>query len=291
MGNKIKMQLSTAQLAEALGLPTLGPDLAISTISPITELVDGALSFSTKSIHHNLTKTATIIVSHGEDLGTAAAILSKNPRLDYARALQWIGRQGGIMRPTSLPQIHPTVQIGERVTIGKGVTIGAHTIILNNVVIGDGVQIGERCVIKSSAVIGEDGFGFERDEQGIPIRLLHIGSVIIGNDVEVGSLTTICRGTIVNTIIEDHVKIDDHVHVGHNVIVHRGAIITACVILGGRARIGELAWVGPNASIIQNVDIGADALIGIGSNVTQNVEAGTVVVGNPAKFLRMNTRI
>lgn len=164
--------------------------------------------------------------------------------------------------------------------------IGADSLIHNNVVIGDGVRVGARCVIKSGAVIGEEGFGFERDELGRPIRLIHLGSVLIGDDVEIGSLTTVCRGTLDDTVIEDFSKIDDHVHIAHNVRVGRSALITACAEVSGGAVIGDEAWLGPNVSVIQKVRIGGKSLVGIGSNVIRDVPLGATVAGNPAKVLK-----
>ncbi len=87
--------------------------------------------------------------------------------------------------------------------------------------------------MKSGSVIGEMGFGFERDEAGIPLRMAHLESVEIGNRVEIGSLNTVCRGTLNSTVIEDDVKTDDHVHIAHNCRVRRGAMLTAAVVLSG----------------------------------------------------------
>jgi len=181
--------------------------------------------------------------------------------------------------------VDPSARIGQGVVLGNGVEIGRNTVIHHNVVIGDDVIIGDNCVIKSCAVIGEDGFGFERDEDGIPIRLVHLGRVIIGNDVEIGSLTTVCRGTLGDTIIHDHVKVDDHVHIAHNVVVHMGAMIIACAEVSGGVEIGAQAWVGPNSSVIQKLKIGEKSTVGIGANVIRAVEAGAVVAGNPARTL------
>jgi UDP-3-O-[3-hydroxymyristoyl] glucosamine N-acyltransferase len=153
------------------------------------------------------------------------------------------------------------------------------------VVISDGVTIGSDCIIKSNTVIGEAGFGFERDEMGVPIRILHLGTVKIGDRVEIGSLNTICRATLGTTVIEDDVKTDDHVHIAHNCRVRRGAMITACVELSGGVDVGSFAWVGPNSSIIQKLVIGDHAFIGIGSNVTKSVPNGVSVAGNPARML------
>jgi UDP-3-O-[3-hydroxymyristoyl] glucosamine N-acyltransferase LpxD len=285
MDHQITLELTTSALADALGLQTVGPDLPILSIAPLSALIPGALCFSKQAIKEVLQKSVTVIVAQSDNLGSAAAILSNSPRLDFARALAWIDGQHGIARPTAPPVIHPTAKIGRGVVLGNGVTIGANTIIHHNVVIGDGVIVGERCVVKSCAVIGEDGFGFERDEQGLPVRLVHLGTVVIGNDVEIGSLTTVCRGTLGDTVIEDHAKIDDHVHIAHNVKVRRAAMIIACAEVSGGVEVGEQAWIGPNASVIQQVKIGPQSVIGIGANVIRSVESGATVAGNPAKVL------
>ncbi|WP_084181277.1 UDP-3-O-(3-hydroxymyristoyl)glucosamine N-acyltransferase [Polaromonas glacialis] len=285
MDNQIILKLTSSALAAALGLKTMGPDLPILCVAPFSALIEGALCFSKHAIKEVIHKPVTVIVALSDNLGPSAAILSNNPRLDFARALAWIDEQHGIARPTVPPIIHPTAKIGRGVVLGNGVTIGANSIIHHNVVIGDGVIVGERCVVKSCAVIGEDGFGFERDEHGLPVRLVHLGTVVIGNDVEIGSLTTVCRGTLDDTVIEDHVKIDDHVHIAHNVKVRRAAMIIACAEVSGGVEVGEQAWIGPNASVIQKVKIGPQSVIGIGANVIRSVESGATVAGNPAKVL------
>lgn len=197
----------------------------------------------------------------------------------------WHGliRRRVFFRHTVDPDVHPTARVGRGSVLSPGVKVGAGTVIQHNVVIGEGVTIGERCVIKSCAVIGEDGFGFERDETGMPVRLVHLGAVIVGNDVEIGSLTTVCRGTLGDTIIEDFAKIDDHVHIAHNVKVRRAAMVIACAEVSGGVEVAEQSWIGPNASVIQQVRIGEKAVVGIGANVIRDVEDGATVAGNPAK--------
>lgn len=285
MDHEVKLSLTTSILANALGLKMVGPDLPIKCITPLFAINEGALCFSKQRIQETLKVAATVIVAETDNLGTATAIVSSTPRLDFARALAWISSKDGIARSTKPPIISPSAKIGHGVYLGNGVQIGSNTVIHHNVVIGDDVVIGERCVVKSCAVIGEDGFGYERDEQGLPVRLVHLGTVVIGNDVEIGSLTTVCRGTLGDTIIEDHAKIDDHVHIAHNVKVRRAAMVIACAEVSGGVEVGEMAWIGPNATVIQQVKIGSNSTIGIGANVIRNVEAGSVVAGNPAKAI------
>lgn len=285
MGNELNHSVSSHELAAALGLRAIGKERAISHVLPLTQVSGGALCFS-KQIPVTLPPDTVVIAPTVLEGMDATVLLSDRARLDFARALVWIDATIGFHSPGEPPVIDKTVELGIACAIGNGVQIGAHTIIGNHVTIGPGVHIGERCVIKSGAVIGEDGFGFERDESGLPIRLVHLGSVVIGHDVEVGSVTTVCRGTLGNTVLEDYVKVDDHVHIAHNVILRRAAMVIACAEISGGVEVGEGAWVGPNASVIQQRKLGRDSLIGIAANVLEDVSDGTVVVGNPARILR-----
>ena len=167
--------------------------------------------------------------------------------------------------------IHPTANIGQNVTIADFATIGPYVIIgdgaeiRSGVTIGPHVKIGRNCLIKSNSVIGQEGFGIEKDGARNNLRLPHIGSAIIGDYVEIGALNTVCSGTLDPTLVGDYVKTDDHVHIAHNVEIGRNCIVTACAEIFGSVRIGEYTWLGPNCSIINNVDIGVGVFIGIGS--------------------------
>ena len=184
--------------------------------------------------------------------------------------------------------IHPTAKVSKLSHIGEGVTIGENSCIDHFCVISDGVVIGRNCKIQSGTVIGEDGFGYERDESGIPIKITHLGTVIIEDNVEIGNCTVIDRGTLGNTIIKKNVKIDNLVHIAHNVVIEDNSLIIACSEISGGVIIGKGSWVGPNSSIIQKVKLGSDSFVGIGSNVIKDVENFAVVAGNPAKIIRMS---
>lgn len=285
MDYQITLDITSAEIAAALGLTLQGSVLPVRVIKPVSAACAGALCFAKPGRQFSIETPATVIAGPVANTGAGCVIESSNPRLDFARALAWIDSQAGFSRPTDPPQVHPTARIGAGSVLANGVQIGAHTVVHHNAVIGEGVIIGERCVIKSCAVIGEDGFGFERDEHGMPVRLVHLGTVRIGNDVEIGSLTTVCRGTLSDTVIEDHAKIDDHVHIAHNVQLRRGAMVVACAEVSGGVEVGEQSWIGPNATVIQQVMIGRRALVGIGANVIRNVGEGVTVAGNPAKPL------
>lgn len=219
----------------------------------------------------------------------------KNPRLEYARMLQFILKQTMVCsaRECLVVNIGDDFQVGENtsiashVIIGNNVSIGNSCKIKAGVIINDNVKIGDGTMIREHAVIGGEGFGFERDEEGVPIRIPHLGGVVIGKDVEVGAFTTICAGTIEPTIIEDYTKIDDHVHIAHNCHIGSKCLITACAEISGSVRIKDETWLGPQSAVIEKTHIGEKCLVGIGAIVTRKLDDGSIVAGNPAKTLEM----
>lgn len=288
MGYQLTYPTRTSVLAGELGLAWHGPDLDISHVRSLHDVDDGALSFTKVSANEGLTVAGVVIAPPGTAPGRGAVIEANNPRLYFARALIALNQGPGFAPPVEEAAVATDAIVSPTAVLGRGVVIGPRTVIGHHVVIADGVRIGADCIVKSNTVIGEPGFGFERDEDNIPVRLLHLGNVIIGDRVEIGSLNTVCRATLGNTVIEDDVKTDDHVHIAHNCHLRRGALLTACVELSGGVDVGEHAWIGPNSSVIQKVKIGNRAFVGIGANVTKPVPDDAVVAGNPAKVLRFN---
>ncbi|GER19499.1 UDP-3-O-(3-hydroxymyristoyl)glucosamine N-acyltransferase [Variovorax boronicumulans] len=286
MGHQLKKPLSARVLAEELDLVWVGRDIAITQVKPLSEVREGAICFTKIAPDKFLETPAVLIAPPGTEPGAGAVIEALNPRLTFARALHFIAANPGFLEPSSPAVIASDAVISSTAVIGRDVRIGARTVVGHHVVIADGVVIGVDCHIKSHAVIGEPGFGFEPDENGIPLRILHLGGVVIGDRVEIGSFNTVCRATLGSTIVESDSKFDDHVHIAHNCRIRRGAMITACSEVSGGVDVGEFAWIGPNTSIIQKVNIGSRAFVGIGSTVTKSVPEGVVVAGNPARALR-----
>lgn len=289
MGNKLIQPVMASTIAGWCGANWQGIDMQVRTIAPLSAPVDGALCFANTAPTQAMNEQVALI-SMPDALSVASCLLvTDRPRLTFAKALDALQRNVGFSKPTASPQIDPTAQVSPQAFVGAGVVIGARTVVLPFAYIGEDTVIGDDCVIKSGAVIGQDGFGFERDENNFPLRLVHLGGVIIGNNVEVGCGTTVCRGTLGNTILHDYCKIDDHVHIAHNVVVGVCAMVIACAEVSGGVTIGAGAWVGPNASIIQKMTIGKNSLVGIAANVTKNVPDDSVVGGNPARILRQKT--
>jgi UDP-3-O-[3-hydroxymyristoyl] glucosamine N-acyltransferase len=108
----------------------------------------------------------------------------------------------------------------------------------------------------------------------------------MGNNIEVGALTCICRGTIDDTLIGDNVKIDDHVFIAHNVQIGENSVVIAGAEVSGSVKIGKNSWIGPQSTIINGVEIGESSMVGIGAVVTKPVTNNVIVAGNPAKVLR-----
>ncbi|RKF15294.1 UDP-3-O-(3-hydroxymyristoyl)glucosamine N-acyltransferase [Roseovarius spongiae] len=215
--------------------------------------------------------------------------------------------------------VAPFAVIGARARIGAGTRIGPHASIGADAVIGDGglirdgvriaarVRIGARVIINPGAVLGGDGFSFVTPEvSGVEAarstlgdqgdaeaqsyaRIHSLGSVRIGDDVEVGSNSSIDRGTVRDTVIGDRTKIDSMVMVGHNVVVGNDTLLCGMVGLAGSARIGDNVVLGGQVGVGDNIFVGDRVIAGGGTGILSNVPAGRVILGYPA--MKMESHI
>ncbi|ALF26932.1 UDP-3-O-(3-hydroxymyristoyl)glucosamine N-acyltransferase [Fusobacterium nucleatum] len=235
-------------------------------------------------------------------------IYSNNPRLEYAKLLTKILEEN--KKEECKLTFKEGYYYGENcyfgnnviiepfVTIGSNVTIEDNTIIKSGARIGSNIKIGKRCYIKENCVIGGEGFGIEKDKEGKTYRIPHIGGVEIGDNVEIGALTTVCRGTIENTIIEDYVKIDDHVYVAHNVFIGKGSLIVGGTLIGGSTKVGKNCWISPNTAIKNGLKIGNDVTLGMAARVLDDVKDKQILTNEKAdtlenikKFVRIKERL
>ena len=146
----------------------------------------------------------------------------------------------------------------------------------------DDVVVGARCAFKAGAVVGSDGFGFAPDADGY-VKVPHLGSVRLGNDVEVGANTTIDRGTIEDTVIGDGVKLDNQVQVGHNCRIGAHTVIAGCVGISGSSIIGSRCMIGGAVGIAGHLEIGDDVIVTGYSLVTHSLPGpGIYSSGMPA---------
>jgi UDP-3-O-[3-hydroxymyristoyl] glucosamine N-acyltransferase len=286
-----------SEIAAQLGGRVLGDaGVRITQIATLEAAQPDQISFLTNSKYHAQlagTRAGAVILAEADADSTGLPrIVSDNPYAYFARVSALLNPS-----PEIRPGIHPSAVIGAgakidksaciaaTAVIGEGATIGAHSVIGEGCCIGANTVIGSRarlyprvvvyhgCVIgddliaHSGAVIGADGFGIAMD-QGRWIKIPQIGRVVIGNDVEIGANTTIDRGALDDTVIEDGVKLDNQIQVAHNVRIGAHTAIAGCVGIAGSTSIGRYCRIGGSAGILghleiaDHVEIAAFSLIG-----------------------------
>lgn len=237
---------------------------------------------------------SNLIISNRELTGLRCKlIVTRNPRECYsniaAHLFDYYGAYwNSYYTPADLANYFGDSYLLGNVMVHKSSSIGSGSIIYPGVVIGPNCRIGKKAIIKPNSVIGYPGFGIFKDDCGNNTHLPHVGGVIIGDNVELGALNTVCAGTIHPTVVEDYVKTDDHVHIAHNCIIRKGVQIAAHAEISGSVVVEEGAWLSPNISITNGIVIGARSFVGIGSCVTKSVRDASTVAGNPARPLSRN---
>ncbi len=166
--------------------------------------------------------------------------------------------------------IGPRAQVGAGTFVGPEVRIGADTRIAENVSLGARVRLGDRCIIHAGAVIGADGFGFAPDD-GAWVKIPQLGSVWIGDDVEIGANTTVDRGTIEDTVIENGVKLDNLVQIAHNVQIGEHSLMAAMSGAAGSTIIGKRCLIGGGTVMINHITLCDDVVVMFRSVVTKSI--------------------
>jgi UDP-3-O-[3-hydroxymyristoyl] glucosamine N-acyltransferase len=298
------------ELVERLGGQLAGdPNIEVSGIAPLADAGVSHISFLSNSklrAQAAQSGAAALILSAADDetvsaTYTGARIVTKNPYAYFARAAQYFASLSAFV---PAPGIHPSAfvadgaqvaasaHVGPQVTIedgaqvGEGAIIGAGCFIGRGAIIGAGTelfanvtfhalcQIGARGIIHSGAVIGTDGFGFA-NEGGVYIKIPQTGRVIIGDDVDIGANTTIDRGALADTIIEDGVKLDNQIQIGHNCVIGAHTAMAGCVGVAGSAKIGKYCTFGGAAMVLGHLTIADHVHISSGSMVSRSIlEAG-----------------
>ncbi|HEY6257575.1 MAG TPA: UDP-3-O-(3-hydroxymyristoyl)glucosamine N-acyltransferase [Xanthobacteraceae bacterium] len=203
-----------------------------------------------------------------------------------------------------LAVVGPRARIGAgtmihaHVTIGADACIGSGCLIYPGVRVGDRVRIGDRVILHHNVSIGADGFSFVPADRcsvetakalghveagnGRMLRVSSIGTVVLGDDVEVGANSAVDRATLAATSIGRNTKIDNLVQIAHNVVIGESCLICGMVGISGSVRIGDRVMLGGGVGVADNLSIGADAVIAAGSAVASNVADGAVLIGRPA---------
>jgi UDP-3-O-[3-hydroxymyristoyl] glucosamine N-acyltransferase len=253
------------------------------------------------------TRAAAILVKTFLDDIAPAQLLSKNPYLDFARALELFYQP-----PAPPPGIHPlayvapTARIGENARIGPFVAVGEHVIIGRDAVlhphvviyegarIGDGFlahshavvreycQVGNRVILQNNVVVGGDGFGFAKRSDGTHYKIVQSGIAVIEDDVEIQTLTSIDRASTGETRVQRGAKIDSLVQVGHGCVVGEDNIICSQTGLAGSSILKKNVLLAGQVGISGHLTIHDNAVIYAQSGIGGDVEAGAVMSGSPA---------
>ncbi|MET0760282.1 MAG: UDP-3-O-(3-hydroxymyristoyl)glucosamine N-acyltransferase [Flavobacterium sp.] len=308
------MKFTAEQIAEILGGEVVGnPKAEVHTLSKIEEGITGSLTFLANPKYNNYiyTTQATItIVNHSfipdGDL-TTTLIKVDDAYLAFSKLLEFYdqakSKKNGIEQPSVISE---NVKYGENLYLGSFSYIGANVVLGNNVkiypncfigdnvVFGDNVtifagakihsetKIGHHCVIQSGAIIGADGFGFAPNQDGTFSKIPQIGNVIIEDNVNVGSCTTIDRATMGSTIIRKGVKLDNQIQIAHNVEIGENTVIAAQTGVAGSTKIGKSCMIGGQVGIAGHLTIGNNVRIQAQSGVGKNVKDGEILQGSPA---------
>ena len=313
--------LRLGDIVARLGGELVGePDVEISAVGTLRGAEPGAISFLSQSrFRADLAATrasALIVPPEARDASSLPRIVCSDPYVYFARV-------SALLNPAALvtPGIHPsavvaagarvseTAHVGAGSVIGEGVTIGDGASIGAACVVGDGASIGaharlhprvtvyadcaigERSIVHSGAVIGADGFGFA-NAGGKWLKIPQVGRVRIGADVEVGANTTIDRGAIEDTVIEDGVKLDNQIQIGHNCRIGAHTAVAGCVGIAGSTTIGRHCMIGGAAMIGGHLSIVDRVVIAGSTVVTKSIGApGTYLSVIPAEEAREWRRI
>lgn len=309
------MEVTLAKLAAMVGGELHGnPDACITGVATLAGADSGQLSFFSNSKYRKYladTRAGVVLLAAGDiESCPVPCIVVKDPYVAYAKAAQFFN-------PPSCPPagIHPSAVVDPSVTLGSDVSVGAGSVIEAGCELGDGVIIGPGCTIGREAyigpgsrlvarvtimhgctlgariiihpgvVIGADGFGIANDD-GRWIKVPQLGAVRIGDDCEIGANTTIDRGALEDTVLEEGVKLDNQIMVAHNVHIGAHTVVAGCVGIAGSTRIGKRCLIAGACGISGHLNICDDVMIMAMSMVTSDIhQPGQYASGLPLDTL------
>lgn len=304
------MTYKLGDLAVAVGAVLRGdPETVITHVATLEDAGPGAISFlANRRYKKHLGMTAAEAVILAEDDAAdcpVACLITDNPYLCHARVMDRLYPE-----PPLVPGIHPTAVVdvdasvdpsaqvcaqavvGPGVSIGPGVFVGPGCILPGDAIVGAGsrlvatvtiapkTRLGARCLIFPGAVIGADGFGLANDD-GTWVRVNQIGGTILGDDVEIGSCSSVDRGAIGNTVLADGVKIDSQVHVAHNVEIGQHTAMAGCSGIAGSSRIGAHCTIAGAAAITGHVELADHVHISAMTGVSRSLTKPGVYTSTP----------
>ncbi|QIH37678.1 UDP-3-O-(3-hydroxymyristoyl)glucosamine N-acyltransferase [Flavobacterium sp. Sr18] len=307
------MKFTAEQIAGILEGEVVGNPMAeVFRLSKIEEGMEGSLTFLSNPKYLNYiysTKASVTIVNETfvpESPLTTTLIKVQDAYAAFSKLLEFYNQvklnKSGIEQPSFLSQsvkygdnlyLGSFSYVGQNVVLGENVKIYPNCFIGDNVVIGDNVLlfagakiysetvIGNNCTIHSGAIIGADGFGFAPNPDGTYTKIPQIGNVIIEDNVDIGSCTTIDRATMGSTIIRKGVKLDNQIQIAHNVEIGENTVIAAQTGVAGSTKIGKNGMIGGQVGISGHLNIGNNVRIQAQSGVGRNIKDNEILQGSP----------
>ncbi|AXK71577.1 UDP-3-O-(3-hydroxymyristoyl)glucosamine N-acyltransferase [Lysobacter sp. TY2-98] len=304
-------QYTAGELADRFGLEVRGD--AATTVTGVATIADAApdrLTFLSNSKYRAAlaaTRAGIVVLAAGDaEAAPGTALVARDPYSAYARIAALFETL-----PSAPPGIHPsavvdasasidpTASIGPHVSIGArsvvhaGATIGPGCVIGDDCIVGEGTRLvarvtlvtrarlGARVLVHPGAVLGADGFGIAM-EKGTWLKVPQLGGVVVGDDCEIGANTTIDRGAIDDTVLEEDVRLDNQIQIGHNVRVGAHTAMAGCVAVAGSTRIGRYCLIGGGAGIVGHIELCDRVVVTAMSLVTHSIrEPGEYSSGTP----------
>lgn len=305
------MNKSVGEIAELVGGTVIGDgETRIGGVNGIEEAGPGDLTFMRNARYRPLletTRASAVLVLPDIAESDKTLIQVPNPDVAFGQVLQafWVEEKA---HPTG---IHPTAVIGKDVKLGRHVALDAYVVLADECEVGDGavlyagvyvgrsakiglgtvvypnvaildrVTVGARCILHSGVVLGADGFGFVPVE-GAWQKIPQVGTVVIGDDVEIGANSAVDRATFGETMIGRGTKIDNLVQIGHNVAIGEHCVVAGKAGFAGSAVVRDHVMIGARAGVGGHIEVGDGVQIGALSGVTKSIPPGRVVSGFPA---------
>ena len=293
-------QYSLSAIAQTLGGYVLGDEtVSISRVASLANAKSGDICFINDAKYQkalvSCEASAFVLKERDADLTTLPRIIVDNPYAYFAKLSAFLNPPATVKLGVALSavidatatipascSVGPMAVIGENVVLGEHVVIGAGCVIENNVTIADNTrlepqvvikhdcEIGPNCHLFSGAVIGSDGFGYA-EESGVWLKIPQVGRVVIHANVDIGANTTIDRGALDDTIIEEGVKLDNLIQIGHNCIIGAHTVIAGATGIAGSAKIGRHCKIGGAAMILGHLTIADHVTISPGSMITRSL--------------------
>jgi UDP-3-O-[3-hydroxymyristoyl] glucosamine N-acyltransferase len=297
------------------------PRREVAGVASLSGASSGDITFYLDStpVSALLSTNAAVVITKNirQDIAEKSQVVTENPHFYFVQLINEFFPVDSAPRPAG---VDSRAFIGVDVVLGRGVTVAPHAVVSDRVQLGDnvfigagcvigegvqiksgsqvfpnstiyaGVKLGEHAIIHSGAVLGGDGFGFV-SEAGRWYKVPQIGSLVVGDDVEIGCNTTIDRGALDDTEIGNGVKIDNQVQIGHNCVIGENTVVAGCVGIAGSVRIGKRCKIGGAAMITGHLDIADDVTVSAGSLVAGSIRAagrytGVYPLGLHAEWLR-----